>query len=130
MILAKGKLAADAALHSPELSVQLKSSARDVRCEQSPFPFDLPIKNYEDLTKRCLVPRILIVFFMPADQDEWLTHTEDELVLRRCAYWLSLRGGPATTNETEKRVHLPRENLVTQESLKQLLVRVSREEEF
>ena len=53
-----------------------------------------------------------------------------ELVLRRCAYWLSLRGGPATTNETEKRVHLPRENLVTQESLKQLLVRVSREEEL
>jgi hypothetical protein len=129
-IMARGQLVKDAALESPELSVQLKSTARDVSGDDETIPFDLPAKNYQDLIKTCLVPRILIVFFMPENDQHWFQLSDAELVLRRCAYWLCLKGRPATQNENSQRVHLPRANVVTPEVLRKLLISVCREEDL
>ena len=92
---------------SPRVDVQLKATAAPV--VEDPIPFDLPIKNYDELRSVQLqVARILVVVFVPEDRAAWVQATEDELVLRRCGYWMSLRGLPATENKTAKRVHLSR----------------------
>ncbi|TMQ03035.1 MAG: DUF4365 domain-containing protein [Deltaproteobacteria bacterium] len=52
-------------------------------------------KNYDDLRHTDYVtPRILVVVFVPEQVADWTTHTEQELTMRYCAYWASLRGLP------------------------------------
>lgn len=81
----------------PRIEFQAKATSRD-RLRGSHFSFPLPRKNYDDLRVRVLWPRILIVVVMPPEDAYWLVHSEEELRMRRCGYWLSLAGSPATTN--------------------------------
>jgi len=60
---------------------------------------------------------------LPADETQWLSLSEDELILRRCAYWLSLTGRRATTNRRSIRLRIPRSNTFTVESLPDILAR-------
>ena len=69
-------------------------------------------------------PQLLVVLFLPADADQWLTHGEDCLVARRCAYWLSLRGA-AETDQGSKTVYIPRANLLSVDALRTLMTRFS-----
>ena len=46
---------------------------------------------------------------------------EDQLILKRCAYWLCLKGWPAAQNETRVRVSIPRTNRFSVESLAQIM---------
>jgi hypothetical protein len=126
-VCARGLLADDAVLTSPELAIQLKATARAQGSEDR-LSFALPKKNYNDLIAPSLVPRILVVFVMPEDESQWLTLTPESLVLRRCAYWLSLRGLPPTSNETSQTVYLPRQQTFTHDTLRELLRKVAREE--
>jgi hypothetical protein len=51
----------------------------------------------------------------------------EALLLRRCAYWLSMSGMPAIASES-KVVHLPRTHVFSPEQLKAMLERISRGE--
>jgi len=74
--------------------------------------FPLSIKNFDDLrTVNLLVPRILVVVALPDNFSNWTNHNEQELALRKCGYWMSLRGEPATNNTTSKTIHLPRQQV-------------------
>lgn len=123
-------LLVQAALESPVLGVQLKATARDLRPEDDRIPFDLKIKNYDDLTKITLIPRVLVVFLLPEDPEQWVTCSDEALVLRRSAYWLSLRGLPTTANQSTERVHVPRNQIFDTPCVRRLLERVAREEEI
>jgi len=65
---------------------------------------------------------------MPPDIGNWLELTADQLVLRRCAYWVSLAGRPATDNESTVRVSVPRANLLNVTSLEGLMQRANDQE--
>lgn len=69
--------------------------------------YDLRVEDYNRLIIADDVPRVLIVYIMPADTGEWLAQSDDELCLRKCAYWLSLMGEPRTQNVSHKRVFVP-----------------------
>jgi hypothetical protein len=125
-ILARGRLDPQSSLESPELSVQLKATQRDISGGDN-LHFDLPLNNYADLTKRAMVPRILVVFFMPEDETEWVTVTNESLIMRRSAFWMSLLGFPPSTNTTSQRVHLPPSQGFDPDSLRAMLARVSQE---
>jgi hypothetical protein len=112
---------------SPQLGVQLKASV----IEQGPnntFDFRLSRKNYDDLRQRSMIPRILVVFAMPADPSAWLTLAEDALLLRRCAYWCPLLGAPDSENERYQTVCIDRRRIFCAEALQALMIRASREE--
>ncbi|MFM5980640.1 MAG: DUF4365 domain-containing protein, partial [Sphaerospermopsis kisseleviana] len=47
--------------------------------------------------------------------------SETELCLRRCAYWVSLRGQPQTQNTETVTVYIPRKNVFTVDALKNLM---------
>ena len=59
------------------------------------------------------------------DPAAWLQCSPDQLVLRHCAYWLSLAGAPATDNEWSVTVQVPRANLFTVEGLGGLMHRIN-----
>jgi len=60
----------------------------------------------------------------PREENDWTTLTEEHLLLRRCAYWLSLKGREQTANREKIRVSIPRTNLFSVESLQNLMLRV------
>jgi hypothetical protein len=76
--------------------------------------YPLAMKNYAELrVPDPIVPRILIVVTLPDALDYWLMQTEDEMVSRHCAYWISLRGHADTVNLTSVTVRLPRAQIFT-----------------
>lgn len=111
-------------VRSPRVEVQVKcTDAATITATHIVYP--LKLKNYEELRPvDVLVPRILIVVVVPDDLNDWLDHTEQELALRKCGYWVSLRGQPATTNTTSVTVHLPRTNQFTVAELQGIMQRI------
>jgi len=107
------------------LSVQLKATAADC-INNDNVVFDLPIKNYDDLrsTERG-IPAMLVVLHLPNEEDRWVTHQSDALLLRNTAYYLNLLGSPAVANQMTVRVHIPVEQQLTKGSLLGLLQHVA-----
>lgn len=110
----------------PKVDFQAKChSTEGLPPEGGTFPFDLPVKNYNDLRDPDLInPHVLFVILVPREASNRLTITEDALVFRRCGYWLSLRGMPERANSQTCRVHVPRANLLDVAGLTDLMRRV------
>lgn len=90
----------------------------------APFssPFFLPYDDLRDTNVQ--VARILVVLVMPEDEALWLSQSPEELVLRHCAYWLSLKGCPPTTNTTTLRVAIPLANVFSPAALRDIVLRL------
>jgi len=128
-ICARGRLHPESTLMSPQLGAQVKASVIEPVPDGS-FDFRLTLKNYNDLRQRSMIPRILIVFAMPADPGEWHALSEEALLLRKCAYWCSLLGAPDSQNDKYQVIQISRSNVLTARALRELMVRASREEEI
>src|SRR5438067_278382 len=95
-------------VRSPKLDMQLKCTSQDF-VGQRTVDFPVPIKNYDDLRPtNFMVPRILVVVVVPDDPENWIVHSEEQMLLRHCGYWYSLRGLPATENVRSVTVNIPR----------------------
>jgi hypothetical protein len=109
---------------STRLDLQIKSYSGDAQGD--PWPYDLEVKSYGDLRRTDYqVPRLLVVVRVPADAAEWISHGEEQLVLRRCAYWLSLRGAAPTVNASTIRVQIPRAHVFDAIALTSLMRQVA-----
>lgn len=111
----------------PRIEFQAKATSVAV-LHPSHLAFPLPRKNYDDLRADVRVPRLLIVVLLPASEEEWLVQSEEELRLRRCGYWLSLAGWPATTNAATVSVNIPRTQMFDTAQLRALMGRAERRE--
>jgi hypothetical protein len=111
----------------PRLEVQLKATSADCR-RDTHLAFPLPVKNYDDLRRATLVPRILVILLLPADKQQWVTQSEEELIARRCAYWRSLTGQPDSPNTSSVTVPVPREQQFTAPALLDLMRRIEQGE--
>ena len=111
-----------------DIKVQLKSTIAVPADDGTSLSYFLSgVNRYNDLrTATVDAARILVVLFLPADAQEWLNHSEGELALRKCAYWQSLRGAPATTNGSGATVYLPKVQMFTPQGLTDLATRLSR----
>ena len=82
--------------------------------QNDPIRYPLKRKNYDDLILAdVLAPRILVLVMIPQDIGEWMVLSVEQLVLRRCGYWVSLAGQPQSENETSVTVSVPRANVLT-----------------
>ncbi|MDF5708744.1 MAG: DUF4365 domain-containing protein [Nostoc sp. S4] len=92
--------------------------------------FPLLIKNYDELRNDNPDddPLLLVVVLIPDLQEDWLQQSETELCLKRCAYWVSIRGQPPTENQSTVTVYLPRQNIFSVEVLQALMQRIARGE--
>ena len=107
----------------PALDLQLKATATLQSPQEGFVPFQLQIKNYDDLRINAQTPRLLVVLELPADESRWMTVTAEELALRRRAYWLSLRGfpDPDRAGQQTVTVRIPEGNLLDVDALRDLM---------
>jgi hypothetical protein len=114
----------------PRIELQLKASS-EVKVRDDHFVYRLKRKNYDDLRyigTDLLVPRLLVVVLIPALEADWMSQSEEELVIRRCGYWVNLQGCKPTASLGKVSVHVPRANVLTVESLRGLMRRAARKE--
>jgi len=105
----------------PQLDIQLKSTTR-AEVRETVVVHDLEVRAYDLLRQENVSrPRILVVLVLPEDESQWLSQSEDALILRRCAYWVSLRGAKPTTAQATVRILIPRANVFSVESLQTLM---------
>ncbi len=93
-----------------KVSIDLQLKATSSECiRDDRVAFNLPIKNYDDLRDpHCTAPHFLVALVLDPRDEFWLTSNEEALLIRRCAYWMDLRGQPATTNKAAVTVAIPR----------------------
>jgi hypothetical protein len=110
------------------VEVQLKATSEEPTLLGDRYSFWLEAKNYDELRDVNLPsPQLLVVFFMPKNPTEWLTCSEDSLIARKCAYWVSLYDAPVGA-PTGKTVYIPRVNVLSVEGFRVLLARFARKE--
>lgn len=109
---------------NPSIGLQLKATVNlgSVHSDGC-YRYDLLVRNYDRLIRPVQVPRYLVVLALPADEVDWLTVSSDELIMRRCAYWVSLSGKPESDNQASVRVRIPEANRFDPDALRQLLER-------
>jgi hypothetical protein len=84
------------------------------------------IKRYDKLREDHREPiRILMVLFLPEKHADWLSHSENELILKRCAFWMSLRNAPASDNRSGQTVKIPKDQILNSDNLKKLIERLA-----
>jgi hypothetical protein len=109
----------------PKLDVQMKSTRTDDR-EATAIRFPLRRKNYDDLILTDVsCPRLLVLVLVPPEVETWMVQTAEQLVLRRCGYWLSLAGLPPSDNDSTITVSVPRANILTVTALNSLMQRAN-----
>ena len=129
-ISAIGKMTDDSILESPSLEIQAKATYVHDFDENDEISYPLKIKNYNDLRKVTLTPRILVIYLMPRDEQAWLNNNHKRLKLKTCAYWVSLKNSPETDNKTAKTIKIPKTNIFNEDSLKDIMTKISKGEEL
>ena len=109
----------------PRLDLQLKCTADEGVLHEEFIHFPLKVKNYGDLRNTGLVPQALVVVLVPSEVEDWLTQTEEQLVLRRCGYWLSLLGERAVEHTESVTVRIPRAQQFTPAALQDIMRRIN-----
>jgi hypothetical protein len=130
VISGKGRIAPDSLAISPRIELQLKASINIQPNNNGEIPFDLSIKNFDDLRAGTMLPRLLVIMVLPKEQSEWLIHSSDKLILQRCCYYLNLRGLPESFNRSHQRVYVPILNELTPSALKMLMMKASKFEDL
>lgn len=105
----------------PALELQLKATVNLGGPRDGFFHFRLPARNYELLRIPAQTPRLLVVLDLPRNEDQWMTITNEELVMRRRAYWLNLSGVDETENQETVTVRIPVQNVFDVDSLHSLM---------
>ena len=109
----------------PSIALQLKATI-NLNCTEGIYRFPLKIRNYNQLRGVNQTPRLLVVLEMPRDETQWLTITNEELILRRRACWISLKGCEEIDNTTSTTVLIPKDNVFDVDSLRLLMDRSDR----
>lgn len=80
----------------PSLDMQLEGAVRLVQ-DGAHWRFSLPKRNHDLLREPTMAPRVLVVLDLPAAEERWLSASAQELVMRRCAYWVAITSGRVAT---------------------------------
>jgi len=113
-----------------DIKVQLKATIAKPTETDSHFSyFFTGIKQYDSLRAETKCQhRLLVVLFLPPKKEEWLNISSEQLILKNCAYWVSLRGADVCTNATGTTVYLPKEQLLAPKNLLNIFERLSKNE--
>jgi hypothetical protein len=107
------------------LDVQLKSST-NAAVGSDHVSYELDVRAYEILRDDTAeIPRVLVLLILPRDEREWIDQDEDRLIMRKCAYWMSLRGYPETPNDKSVTIRIPRRNLFSVQNLQDIMDKIN-----
>jgi len=106
-----------------DLKLQLKATTESsISVQNEIIKYDLNAVTYNDLIERknAARPLILILFVLPSKKQEWLSLSDDELIVKRCAYWFYPDEEIKTTNKNTVRIEISRKNLIQKLTLTEL----------
>lgn len=115
-------------LARPKVDIQLKATTQQKLVRDDHVAWELDIAHYDSLRQPAASPHLLVVLVLPEDADHSIVHSPEQLIIRRCAYWLKMTGLPAVSGQGSKTVHVPRANLFSPDALRAILEKVSRDE--
>jgi hypothetical protein len=109
------------------INVQLKATVKTPTDDGSYLSYSVQgIRRYDKLREDHREPvRILVILFLPQANADWLNCSENELILKKCAYWVSLRNASASDNQTAQTVKIPKNQLFSQDNLNTLINRLA-----
>ncbi|HEY0983239.1 DUF4365 domain-containing protein [Schlesneria sp.] len=106
------------------LRFQLKATRQELTYSHGRYSFPLDVKHYNHFRTEAGYdsPIYLVVFQMPHEEDEWLSTSPEQLVLRKCLRWVSLRDAPAPERDDQQTitVYLPEKQVLTPQALREL----------
>jgi hypothetical protein len=106
-----------------QIDAQLKSTVNLIDAGEV-LKFDLDVGNYNHLRATQVGnAQILIVVDLHEANESWLSASPDELVFRKCAYWVSLYDAPATTNQRRIRIDIPKGQVFSHTALEHIMTR-------
>lgn len=73
-----------------------------------------------------VLPRVPVVVHVPRCIKDWQQHDEQEMAMRRCGYWRSLRGMEKVPNTSKVTVRISRSNRFDVAGLRAIMERVAR----
>jgi hypothetical protein len=104
-------------------AVQLKSTTtQNCTFTNQILTYHLENKNYNELiVPDQQIPLILALLVLPEDENTWLGFEPDSLILRSTMYWVCLAEEPKTTHKTKTPIQIPIKNVLTVNSLAQIM---------
>jgi len=109
------------------LNCQLKATT-NYNLKDDSVAYEMEVEAYNKLVEsEGNTYRILIVFCLPSDWQNWLNITEEQLILKKCCYWAFIVDVPST-NKRSRTIHIPRTNLFTPEAVKVMFDYIKRGE--
>ncbi len=120
------------AISRVEIDIQVKSTSQYIELDQKGrIIFDGLTKNVYNQFRASNnpIPCFIVLFVLPNNAEEWLCLSEDELILKKCAYWVSLKGADECTGDT-KRIFFPQTQLFNIEQLEHIITTLAQEGEF
>ena len=88
------------AVARPKVDIQLKATSQQALEHDEYVSWTLKIDHYDALRAPAHVPHLLVVLLLPENVDESVEHTVEQLVIRRCAYWVKMTGMDAAAGES------------------------------
>ncbi|MGL6284520.1 MAG: DUF4365 domain-containing protein [Microcoleaceae cyanobacterium] len=112
-------------IRHPRLDLQIKSTSQNL-IDGEYIKFPLTKKNYDELRlDKPFVPRLLILVLLPNQPNDWLKQTPQELCLKSCGYWVSIRGYPPMPNKNTVTIQIPRDQVFSPQSLVEIMQRIT-----
>lgn len=106
-----------------QLDLQLRSTTR-ANVSETQVSYDLNVRTYEYLRIPSWIHCILVLLVLPGDEAQWLSQSVEELIVRHCAYWISLEGSEPTTATSSVRITIPRTQVFSVEAVRSFMDRL------
>lgn len=112
------------------IDFQLKATT-NTKPQNGIIKYKLEVKNYNDLIEINVgTPRILIVYDMPKNSNDWIIVEGNKTIFKKCAWWCSLKGLPNVSNKESIVIEIPQNNQLTPEALITLMQKVKNGEDL
>lgn len=99
------------------LALQLKATKTAQKTSEF-LKYPLSISAYERLKAPCAQPRILVVYNMPRDTNQWLHCSHEIFKMQHCAYWIKADDLPENPgNGSSLTVNIPLNNIFSSENV-------------
>ncbi len=110
------------------VSIQLKSTSTNYTVIKDKIGYSLKVEQYNKYIERCSEPDFFLILLMvlPEEKDyqTWLELTPDQLIMKKCMYWNTLKGASPENTNLDKTIYFPQKNLFTPESLRNIILPV------
>lgn len=113
-------------LARPKLDVQLKCTSDASKEKADHVSWQLTRDRYNILCQDSSTPIILVLVMLPEREEEWIEHSADALILRKCAWWVWLQG-QRMLEEHEASIHIkiPKKQIFSPSALSQFMHNIS-----